>query len=551
MSHRAYSDPLYQKLHRLPKIDLHTHLNGSISNVCLQHMATLLFGKDSSTARVFQFSSAEEGDVYNAATINAHEDPAATCKAAASAANCSSSTVPNVVATQQLPTDPASRMHYCFTVFDAIYKVMNNLDFTRVAIQDVLFHYAAENTVYLELRTSLRAGMFSTFEEHKTSVIGAGGGPGSSTQADYWRTVTDTVADCLDCSRATVQLPPIISPMPPFTLIRYDSADGKNNDYLEALSLWASMYGGSSSYVGAFVLKLAAEARASVKELDKHSAVAAMRRLRVRMLMSFGRGQPMSENEGTAALIPQIIANDSVRRSSSSPLQHQPSMDDIAWDPFPSLVGVDLSGSAYKGDLDQMLTLLQGVREKYSLAVSLHAGEKDDDTEIDKMIAFGPERWGHLVFLSEKHRLQMQSASTLCAVELCITSNLITSGSADVSTHHIHQWLECLLTDVAPAAALSPIGSSHISIHTDDRGVFATSMTKELWLLSKHTEIFPEGLFGPINSDERCEKIFPVLKAFHRSAANVVFAEKDTPLTEYRAKVLAHFDKACLAVGSE
>lgn len=156
------TDPLYVILHALPKVDLHTHLNGSISFPSLQHLAALLLGNDSATAEVFQFINEEQGNKHVPWQV------AMADRGTADKGNVEMKDRQDEPSTTF--TNPVIRMHQCFKIFDAIYKTMNYLDFTRVGIQDILFHYFSENTVYIELRASLRTGMYTTFEEHNKAV---------------------------------------------------------------------------------------------------------------------------------------------------------------------------------------------------------------------------------------------------------------------------------------------------------------------------------------------------------------------------------------------
>lgn len=639
------TDPLYARLHFLPKVDLHTHLNGSISSACMDHLASLLFGNESSTAQLFQFTLDQQGIEQAQVPFSLLIDNTVIREDKGK----SHSEIDYVAPL----ADPTSRMQHCFKVFDAIYKVMNNIDFTRVAIQDILFHYLSENTVYMEMRTSLRNGMYSTFEAHQRATQdNSRDGQNTehaATQRDYWKAVTNTIAVCLtlhawsgphgdnllvsdakDATSIPFFLPGVVSPSPPFAVIRPSagvllpaSEVGEKvvSPYLAALDAWITIYEGSSTEVRSFVLGLRKEALKVINILASFenfhsigslaevpppssgclhlfpSVISAIARLRVRMLISLSRSHSMKENESTGELIPEILSADaeylsnhvSLMLSQSKkykimePLEGQDrtgvrdSFDEPTFScVFPLLVGIDLGGSAYKGDLRELLSALETFRSSYGLPLTLHGGEKKNDDEVEAMLSLNPDRWGHLVFISERHRQQLQTrANGITALELCLTSNMVTNGSDDVSEHHIHQWLECVPCAVPQQEytkgnseneimvhqelgcplyyRISFKGNSHVSLHTDDRGVFDTCMTRELWLFSCNTSVFPIKDFEEICSQKRADTLFPVIKEFHRQATEIVFVppyrtsctSHETSEKNYRLALLRHFDAAC------
>lgn len=138
------------------------------------------------------------------------------------------------------------------------------------------------------------------------------------------------------------------------------------------------------------------------------------------------------------------------------------------------------------------------------------------------MISFNPNRWSHLVFLSQKQLEQQQTRKNgVTTVELCLTSNLVTNGSDNVSKHHIHHWLQCVFSENCSNASTSVNLSQKkekthhqhqlSGFHTVFKG---TSMTRELWLFSCHTKFFLVEIFGEIGSQKRCDNLYPILKEF-------------------------------------
>eukprot|EP01064_Diplonema_japonicum_P033061 TRINITY_DN6427_c5_g1_i1.p1 TRINITY_DN6427_c5_g1~~TRINITY_DN6427_c5_g1_i1.p1 ORF type:complete len:353 (+),score=77.14 TRINITY_DN6427_c5_g1_i1:67-1059(+) len=65
------------------------------------------------------------------------------------------------------------RMQKCFKLFDAVYKVTDNLKAIERITKEVVHDYAMENTKYLELRTSLKALDGKTETEYLETVLSA------------------------------------------------------------------------------------------------------------------------------------------------------------------------------------------------------------------------------------------------------------------------------------------------------------------------------------------------------------------------------------------
>eukprot|EP00667_Euglena_gracilis_P018392 EG_transcript_19535 len=76
---------------------------------------------------------------------------------------------------QQLKVDSCEQrtMSECFKLFDVIHQLTDSLDAIRRATQEVLAVYSAENTVYLELRTSPRRLDGLGFEAYIETVLAA------------------------------------------------------------------------------------------------------------------------------------------------------------------------------------------------------------------------------------------------------------------------------------------------------------------------------------------------------------------------------------------
>lgn len=216
-------------------------------------------------------------------------------------------------------------------------------------------------------------------------------------------------------------LPGVVSPWPPFALILptasilcpelvccKDNPKERCSPYIAALDACIALYGGKSTPVGSSVLQLRSEAQRialtltlSEDELDLFPHVtAAIARLWLRMLISLSRGHSLEENEDTGRLIPEILATDTAHLSQhisnfaddgikcetnstvlpKIAVRVNESVVESAFScVFPLLVGMDFGGSAYKGELKDILPLLQRLRSNYSLLLTIHGSEKKND----------------------------------------------------------------------------------------------------------------------------------------------------------------------------
>ena len=176
----------------------------------------------------------------------------------------------------------------------------------------------------------------------------------------------------------------------------------------------------------------------------------------VRLLVSINRGAAVAEAESTINLALSLYEK-----------QKQQCIE-------PRIVGVDFCGNCYKGVWKDFVPCLSRARAA-GLKLSLHVGEKDDNDELEQMLKFSPDRIGHLVFADENCQQMVREKSI--PLEFCITSNLMTTDWM-VRDHHVKWWYK---SETANTPTCDPVPSS-ISINTDDRGVFDTSMTEELFL---------------------------------------------------------------------
>lgn len=135
------------------------------------------------------------------------------------------------------------------------------------------------------------------------------------------------------------------------------------------------------------------------------------------------------------------------------------------------IVGVELSGHPAKGLWTDFQPLLAKFREETGLPVALHFAEVHNEIESMGMIAFGPDRLGHAVCMSQKVADAVVQSGV--AIEVCLTSNVKTMSVSSINQHPV---FKCFIPNDVP-----------FCICTDDAGVFDTSLTKEYDIFKTQT----------------------------------------------------------------
>lgn len=145
------------------------------------------------------------------------------------------------------------------------------------------------------------------------------------------------------------------------------------------------------------------------------------------------------------------------------------------------VVGVDLSGNPRVGDWQTFVPALTWAK-KQGLPVTLHCGEIPNPTEVQSMLAFQPERIGHVCCLEESEWRKLLSSSI--PVEVCLTSNVRTESVPVIRDHHFANLYD----------------SRHpLSICTDDPGIFGTDISREYALAAVCFRLTKSNLYSLAN----------------------------------------------------
>ncbi|ALC45291.1 Ada [Drosophila busckii] len=166
--------------------------------------------------------------------------------------------------------------------------------------------------------------------------------------------------------------------------------------------------------------------------------------MKVKLLPSINRGEPVSVSEETVAL--------SVDFCKLYP--------DI-------IVGIDFSGNPNKGNFEEFMPALTLAR-KHGLMLAIHCAEIPNRSEIKQMLMFGMSRCGHGTYLTSADYAYMKQHNI--AVECCLTSNIKSGTVESLQYHHIKRLIEAEVPRV---------------LCTDDSGVFDTTLSNEFYLATE------------------------------------------------------------------
>ncbi|KDN44371.1 Metallo-dependent hydrolase [Tilletiaria anomala UBC 951] len=150
------------------------------------------------------------------------------------------------------------------------------------------------------------------------------------------------------------------------------------------------------------------------------------------------------------------------------------------------VVGIDLSGDPSKGEWDEWKEALTTAKAA-GLRVTLHAGELPDrDQEMQEMLDFRPDRFGHVCFISAENEQRLQELNI--PVELCLTSNILSRSVARYDLHHCQSYLQRWQLGReggGPILTSGPPSRPRFSVCTDDSAVFGSSLSEEYLIIKK------------------------------------------------------------------
>eukprot|EP00759_Apiculatamorpha_spiralis_P028896 PhF_6_TR31377/c0_g1_i1/m.45952 len=158
------------------------------------------------------------------------------------------------------------------------------------------------------------------------------------------------------------------------------------------------------------------------------------------LILSINRGNPVAEADTIVSLAAEYLGK--------------------------GVVGIDFAGNWFKGVFAEFRPHLERARS-LGLKITMHAGEKDDTAELNEMVEFAPDRYGHLMYVDEDNKRKIMESKA--PLEVCFTSNLFT-GIWEVKDHHFPKWF---------------FQGHRVSLNTDDRGVMTTSMYQEYRLVQR------------------------------------------------------------------
>ena len=146
------------------------------------------------------------------------------------------------------------------------------------------------------------------------------------------------------------------------------------------------------------------------------------------------------------------------------------------------IVGVDFSGNPYVNNAADYFDALQYAKHE-NLKLAVHLAEVDGrDAESKKLLQLPPDRIGHGTFLMNDKSLYDPVLKLKIPIEICMTSNIKTgTAPIDYSKHHLFWW-HCQ--------------KNHPCIlGTDDKGIFATALSKEYQIAANAMNLTRKQLF--------------------------------------------------------
>ncbi|CAE7567560.1 MAPDA [Symbiodinium natans] len=181
--------------------------------------------------------------------------------------------------------------------------------------------------------------------------------------------------------------------------------------------------------------------------------------MEVKLLLSVDRGKVTSK-ESALAQIDDIL------------VMHKEHSDLV--------VGIDICGNPHANTVKSHLlpALLERSHAFQRLPITFHTAEIPDDEEskmiIDSMCKLNIRRLGHVTYLPDSCRervLQGVFEDSGVGIELCPTSNMITKEIPSLEDHHFLDWWQ-------------KSDKIHLSVNTDDVGLFSCDLSSEIYDLA-------------------------------------------------------------------
>ncbi|KAK4106302.1 Metallo-dependent hydrolase [Parathielavia hyrcaniae] len=154
------------------------------------------------------------------------------------------------------------------------------------------------------------------------------------------------------------------------------------------------------------------------------------------------------------------------------------------------VVGVDLCGNpAVPLDARRLGPVFEEAREVPGLGMTLHFAEAEcsgGDAELDALLAWRPDRLGHVICVGERVRREIVSRKGV-GLELCLSCNVhagMVRGGFE--SHHFGEWWK--------------VAGAVVVLSTDDVGVFCSPLSNEYALVAQHFGLSRADICGLIRN---------------------------------------------------
>lgn len=135
------------------------------------------------------------------------------------------------------------------------------------------------------------------------------------------------------------------------------------------------------------------------------------------------------------------------------------------------VVGIDICGNPTRKPISHLTPAFTEATAQ-GLAITLHFGEipQTDSAELDLMLAWQPQRLGHVIHVSEDVKTVVKQRKL--GLELCLSCNVLCKLSqGGFEAHHFGEWWKT---------------GGKIALSTDDVGIFESGLSNEYLLAAKH-----------------------------------------------------------------